>query len=68
MNNPKTPITGIIETDNSNALCTKDGNHITVKGVKLGSCILTVTAENGEQATCTITVEKSAAQKDFLIF
>lgn len=58
----------IIETDNRNALCTKDGNHITVKGVKLGSCILTVTAENGEQATCTITVEKSAAQKDFLIF
>lgn len=58
----------MIETDNRNALCTKEGNHITVKGVKVGSCMLTVTAENGEQATCDITIEKSAAQKDFLIF
>ena len=58
----------IVETDNSNALCRKNGTHIIVKGVKLGKCILTVTVESGEQVACTITVEKSAEQKDFLIF
>lgn len=57
-----------IETNNSNAICTQDGNYIRVKAIKLGTCILTVTAESGEQATCTITIEKSPAQKDFLVF
>ena len=58
----------MIETDNNNAICTQDGNYIRVKAIKLGTCILTVTAESGEQATCTITIEKSSAQKDFLVF
>lgn len=58
----------MIETNNSNAICTQDGSYIRVKAIKVGTCILTVTAEGGEQLTCAITVEKSSAQKDFLVF
>lgn len=57
-----------IATSNKNARCTISGSNIEVKGVKVGDCLLTVTAESGEQLTCTITIEKSAAQKDFLIY
>lgn len=57
-----------IETDNRNAACNKNGNIITVDGVKVGQCTLIVTSEGGEVATCVITIEKSAAQKDFLVF
>ena len=57
-----------IETSNDNVLCIKDANNITVKAVKVGNSLLTVTAETGEQIECTIIVEKSAAQKDFQLF
>ena len=57
-----------IETGNDNVLCIKDANNITVKAVKVGSSLLTVTAETGEKIECTIVVEKSAAQKDFQLF
>lgn len=58
----------VITTSNNCALCTKEANYIRVKAIKVGTCMLTVTAEGGDQLTCTITVEKSSAQKDFLVF
>lgn len=57
-----------IDSDNMYAECSKNGSIITVTGVKVGQCVLVVTAESGEKATCTITIGKSAAQKDFLVF
>ena len=55
-------------TNNHNALCTQEGSFIKVKALKQGTCVLTVTAQSGEQINCTITVAKSPAQKDFLVF
>lgn len=57
-----------ITTDNSNAACTKNSDAtISVTGVKVGTCTLTVT-KGSESLSCTITIERSAAQKDFLIY
>ncbi len=57
-----------IDTDNDNAACVKnDNNTITVTGVKLGDCVLTVIRDDGEKRTCKIIIEKSIAQKDFEI-
>ncbi len=57
-----------ISTDNGNAACTKNSDAtISVTGVKVGSCTLTVT-KGDESLTCQITIERSAAQKDFLIY
>lgn len=58
----------LVATDNAFAGCVKNNATITVTGVKVGQCRLTVTAEDGEKIVCTITIERSAAQKDFKIF
>ncbi len=57
-----------VSTDNGYVQCTISGtSNITVTALKVGSCRLTVTGEDGSQATCVITINKSAAQKDFEI-
>ena len=57
-----------ISTDNSNAACTKNSDAtISVTGLKVGTCTLTVT-KGTESLTCSITINRSAAQKDFLIY
>lgn len=57
-----------ISTDNSNATCIKNSDAtISVTGLKVGTCTLTVTKGN-ESLSCKITIERSAAQKDFLIY
>lgn len=57
-----------ISTDNSNATCVKNSDAtISVTGLKVGTCTLTVTKGN-ESLSCKITIERSAAQKDFLIY
>lgn len=57
-----------ITTDNNNAQCIRnDNNTITVTGVKVGKCTLTVTHSNNTKLTCAITISKSSAQMDFEI-
>ncbi|MBR6757786.1 MAG: hypothetical protein IKM35_04865 [Bacteroidaceae bacterium] len=57
-----------ISTDNDKAKCVKnDNNTITVTAMKLGDCTLTISRNDGEKLTCTITIGKSVAQKDFEI-
>lgn len=57
-----------ISTDNDYALCEKNSDaSISVTGVKVGKCILSVTKGN-TTLTCTVTVDRSAAQKDFEIY
>lgn len=52
-----------ISTDNSNATCVKNSDAtISVTGLKVGTCTLTVTKGN-ESLSCKITIERSAAQK-----
>ena len=58
----------LVATDNAYAGCVKNNATITVTGVKVGQCRLTVTAQDGQTIVCTITIERSAAQKDFKIF
>ena len=53
--------------DNHNVSLVKNGATLTLKGVKVGKSVLTVTAADGEVLTCTITVEKSSQQKNFLV-
>lgn len=55
-----------INTDNDNAMCEKRGSTIVVTGVKIGQTKLTVSDNNGHQLSCTITVAKSNAQKNFI--
>ena len=58
----------VVYTDNDCvAWVVNDNNTIAITAVKVGSCVLTVTRNDGEQLSCAITVTKSAAQKDFEI-
>lgn len=57
-----------ISTDNDYARCEKNSNAtISVTGIKVGKCILSV-KKGDDSLTCAITIEKSAAQKDFEIY
>lgn len=57
-----------ISTDNGYAACTKNNDAtISVTGVKVGSCVLSVT-KGTETLTCDITIGQSGAQKDFIIY
>ena len=53
--------------DNHNVSLVKNGATLTLKGVKVGKSVLTVTAADGEELTCTITVDKSSQQKNFIV-
>lgn len=63
-------VTGVadftITTNNSNVACVKNGTSIVVTGVRIGQTTLTVSDNNGNQLTCTITIAKSDAQKNFI--
>lgn len=57
-----------ITTDNDRvSYVVNENNTIVITGVKVGDCLMTVKPSDGEQLTCTITVLRSAAQKDFEI-
>lgn len=55
-----------IKTNNNNAVCVKKSNAIEVTGAKVGTTVLTVSDNGGTQLSCTITVTKSDAQKNFI--
>ncbi len=57
----------VIKTNNDCIKCETNGTMITITGIKVGQADMTVTM-GSEQLTCKITVERSAAQKDFEIF
>lgn len=58
----------VFTIDNNNVSCERNASTISITGIKVGDCRLTVTDKDREHSvTCVITVVKSAAQKDFEI-